>query len=79
MDVRDVNDLKGRFSARSWAGGGGLGSHRNSIRFDSWPLAESEYCKAEKLRGSGADGHDSEVMSEDGTLKSNGSSAGKVS
>jgi hypothetical protein len=79
MDVRDVNDLKGGFSAGSWAGGGGLRSHWNSISFDSWPLAESKYCKAEELRGSGADCHDSEVMGEDGTLKSNGSSAGKVS
>jgi len=79
MDVRNVNHLKGRFSAGSWAGGGRLGSHWNSIRFDSWPLAESKYCKAEELRGSGADCHDSEVMGENGTLKSNSSSAEEVS
>jgi hypothetical protein len=79
MNIRNMNDLDWRFSAGSWASGSWFVAHGNGVSFDIWPLAEPKDCEAEKLRGPGANCHDSEVVGEDWTFESNGTGAEKVS
>ncbi len=77
MDVGNMNNLNWRFSTGSWTSGIGFGAHGNCVGFYIWPLTKSKDCKAEELRGPGADCHDSEVVGKNRTFESDGSSAEK--